>query len=259
MKNKERIGIGSLSLLAVVIAFFMASCAGKNFQLAGIYRDKGIAYLQQGQYTSALKELLEARKISAYDPEIRYYLGVAYHGKKMNQEAVASFKDAISLKPDYSDAHNYLGTLYAEAESWDQAIEQYQKAAANILYETPASAYNNMGYAYLKKGNYQAALTSFDEAYIKDPSTNLSPLIEKNRSIALFEMGRIKQAIHHLEKSIQSAPEFPESHYWLARCYLELKDTEAASREFLFILKVAPDSEFGVKAKEGLGAIDASR
>jgi type IV pilus assembly protein PilF len=254
-----RIRVGLVILLTIILTGVMTSCAGKNPQLAGICRDKGIAYLQQGQYTSALKELLDARNINAYDPSIRYYLGVAYHGKKLSQEALASFKDAISLKPDYSDAHNYLGIIYAEMGSWDQAIGEYQKAVANILYETPASAYNNMGYAYFKKGNYQAALASFDEAYVKDPNTTLSPLIEKNRGMTLFATGRIKQAIQRLGKSIENAPDFPETHYWLAKCYLELKDTKTASQEFQFVLKTAPDSEFGIKSKEGLAAIDASR
>jgi len=233
------------------------SCSAKNTKLAGLYLDKGVTYVQQGQYTSALRELLEARKLNPDDPVIRYYLGIAYHGKRLIPEAVAEFKGAIELKPDYSDAHNYLGTVYSEMGRWDEAIEEFNKAVSNILYETPSGALNNMGYVYYKKGDYQNALSKFDEAFRREPTTLLIPLIEKNRGMTYFARGQIKEAILSLKKSLAEAPDFAETRYWLARCYLELKNTNAAKDEFLAIIKIAPDSEFGVKARAGLEAIAA--
>jgi len=259
MKINRCLKTGLAFYLAVALVGFLTSCTAKNPRLAGVHFDKGVALIQQGQYTSALKELLDAKKINSDDPAIRYYLGVAYHGKKLNQEAIAEFKEAISLKANYSDAHNYLGTVYSEMGSWDEAIEEYKKAISNILYETPAGAFNNMGYAYYKKGDYQAALSSFDEALAKDANTPLIPLIEKNRGMTYFAMGRIKEAIRHLKKSLESAPDFPETHYGLAKCYLELKNLKAATEELNLVVKTAPDSELGIKAKEALSAIAASR
>ena len=259
MKTYGRLKIALPFILVIFFTGVFTACVAKNPRLAGAHLEKGIAYIQQGQYTPALKELLDAKQSNPNDPLIHYYLGAAYHGKKLNQDAMAAFKEAIHLKAKYSEAHNYLGIIYAEKGSWDQAIEEYKKAASNILYETPASAYNNMGYAYFKKGDYQAALASFDEAIVKDPNTALIPLIEKNRGMCYFAAGRIKEAIHHLEKSIEVAPDFPEAHYWLAECYIELKNIKAATEEYMLIIKTAPESEFGIKAKEGLSAIAASR
>lgn len=234
-----------------------ASCSMKNPKLASLYLDKGVSYIQQGKYTFALRELLEAVKLNPDDHVIHYYLGIAYNGKRLTPEAIAEFKEAINIKPEYSDAHNYLGTVYSEAGRWDEAIEEFNKAASNILYETPSSALNNMGYAYYKKGDYQTALSKFDEAVKREPNTLLMPLISKNRGMTLFAKGQINEAILNLKKSSAEAPDFTETHYWLARCYLEMKNVEAAKNEFLIVLRIAPDSEFGVKAKAGLEAIAA--
>ncbi len=254
-----RLGILSFLCLLIFIAGLSASCTGKNPKLAGLYLDKGLAYTQKGEYTSALKELLEARKLNPDDPVIHYYLGVSYHRKKLIPEAVAEFKEAIALKPDYAEAHNYLGMVYSEMGSWDEAIGEFKKSADNILYETPAGALNNMGYAYYRKGDYLTALAKFDEALAREPNTPIFPVIEKNRGLAYFAQGRIDAAVRHLKRSLEKAPDFIESHYWLARCYLEQKNTGAAAEEFRFIVRTVPDSEFGLKAQEGLEAIDAGR
>jgi type IV pilus assembly protein PilF len=242
-------------IMVVVVAAGTWSCSAKNTKLAGLHLDKGVSYIQQGQYTSALRELLEAKKLNPDDHVMRYYLGIAYHGKRLIPEAVAEFKEAIQIKPDYSDAHNYLGTVYSEMGRWDEAIEEFNLAVSNILYETPSGALNNMGYAYFRKGDYQTALSKFDEAVKREPTTLLGPLIEKNRGMTFFARGQFHQAVLHLKKSLADAPDFAESRYWLARCYLELKNTNAAKEEFLAIVKIAPDSEFGIRARTALEAI----
>jgi len=243
-----------LLVLLVVLVVVITACA-KNKRLAAIHMDRGLAYMEQGQYTPALKELLEAKQNNVYDPVIRYHLGVAYYGKKLHQEAIKELKDAIDIQPNYSEAHNYLGMIYSEMGLWDEAIVEYKRALSNILYETPTNAMNNMGYAYYKKGDYPAALATFDEALAKEPNTILRPLIEKNIGMTYFTRGEMSQAIQYLKKSVDVAPEFSETRYWLARCYLAQKNTKAAADELHLIIKIAPESEFAVKARDLLKTI----
>lgn len=257
--DRSRKGVRAvLCLLAVLsLAAGIFSCSVKNAKLANLYLDKGVSYIQQEKYTFALRELLEAVKLNPDDHVIHYYLGIAYHGKKLVPEAVGEFKEAIRLKPDYSEAHNYLGTVYSDLGRWDEAIGEFQAAVSNILYETPSGALNNMGYAYYRKGDYPTALSKFKEAVAREPNTLLLPLILKNRGMTYFAGGRINEAVADLKKSLAEAPGLMEARYWLARCYLELKNIPAAKDEFRTILKSAPESEFGVRARTGLKAIEA--
>ena len=44
------------------------------------------------------------------------------------EEAVDSYKKAISLKSDYVQAYNNLGVLYKDNEKYDNAIKMFTKA-----------------------------------------------------------------------------------------------------------------------------------
>jgi type IV pilus assembly protein PilF len=223
---------------------------------ANAHLDVGIAYIKAGQYTPALKELLEAKKLSPRNPEIHYYLGISYHGKGLVNESIGEFEEAVNLKPDYSEAHNYLGTVYFHKGLWDKAIKEFDKALANVLYATPASALYNMGRAYYQKRNYRMALAKYNEAMIKGPNIIPLPLIEKDMGVASFELGEIDSAIGHFKRSLKLVPTFVESHYWLGRCYIKQGNVQGAIEEFRAVIRVAPESKFGDKAKEIVNAIE---
>ncbi|MCX5820850.1 MAG: tetratricopeptide repeat protein [Deltaproteobacteria bacterium] len=48
------------------------------------------------------------------------------------------------------------------------------------------------------------------------------------------------------------APSLAESHYWTGLCYQKLKRTADAAAAFQNAIRLAPESEFGKKAKESL-------
>jgi tetratricopeptide (TPR) repeat protein len=248
-------------VVVMVILFFlcgMTGCAtsGWKKERASAHLDVGIAYIKSGQYTDALKELLEAQKCSPENPEIRYYLGISYHGKGLIKKAIAELKKAVDLKPDYSEAHTWLGTIYLNMGLWDEAIEEFNKALSNILYATPAAALYNMGWAYYKKGDYRTALAKYNGAVKREPNTILLPLIERNMGIVNFELGDVDKSVSHFKKSLEIAPSLAESHYWLGRCYIKQKNREEAIEEFRTVIRLAPKSEFGKKAKEDLRAVE---
>ncbi|MDO9527588.1 MAG: tetratricopeptide repeat protein [Syntrophales bacterium] len=250
------------NLVVITIILFIicgvTGCATNHLkeERANARLDVGIAYIKAGQYTAALKELLEAKKLSPRNPEIHYYLGISYHGKGLVNESIGEFEEAVNLNPDYSEAHNYLGTVYFNKGLWDKAIKEFNKALANVLYATPASALYNMGRAYYQKGNYRMALAKYNEAMIKGPNIIPLPLIEKDMGVASFELGEIDSAIGHFKRSLKLVPTFVESHYWLGRCYVKQGDVQGAIEELETVIETAPESEFGEKAKEILKAIE---
>jgi type IV pilus assembly protein PilF len=199
----------SLSKIIIIPLLFllMQICACTNTpwhrEQAEIFLNKGISLIELKQFNSAAKELLEAAKYSPDDNRVHYFLGMAYHGKGMRDKAVEEFKRAISLKKDYSEAHNYLGTLYSDMELWDQAIEEFDRALANVIYDTPAKALYNAGWAYYAKKDYKTALIKYREALRREPLTYLRPQIEKNIGLIYFDQNNIQEAIAHLKKSVE--------------------------------------------------------
>jgi tetratricopeptide (TPR) repeat protein len=75
----------------------------------------------------------EADKKTMDDPRARrdysmelYNMGVSHNSTGRHQEAVAAFKQAINLKPDYVDAHYNLGLSYLMLGDNVSALEQYK-------------------------------------------------------------------------------------------------------------------------------------
>ncbi len=238
----------SLSVLSAVFFCFSCTYTPWHREQSEIFLNKGISFLQVGQFNSALKELLEAEKYHSGNPRIHYYLGMAYHGKGMSDQAIEEFEEAISLDRNYSEAHNYLGTLYAERSLWDKAINEYEKALNNHMYDTPSIALYNMARAYYSKKDYKKALIKYHEVLRTDPMTELRPQVEKNIGLIYYDQDNFIDAIKHLKKSIELDPSLFDAYYMLGQSYLKNKDSKNARRAFENVVKLSPESSFGRKA-----------
>ena len=249
---------GYLILLTIiVVAFTTTGCATsrQDRERAATHVTMGTAYLKSGKFSPALREFLVAQRLSPNDPEIHYYTGLSYYGNDMKEEAKRQFETALSIRPNYSEAHNYLGILYLEEELYDRAISAFGRALANMLYETPAIALNNIGWAYHKKGDNRTALTKYEAALTREPDTIIRPLIQKNRGIAYLALNNIDKAIFYLKKSIAIAPDMAESHYWLGISYLEGGNRQKAIQELRLVAETGPESVWGLKAREKLDTL----
>jgi len=242
------------SIAILLISLLLTSCLKTpwDYEQAGIHINLGMAYIEANQYNSALKELLEAEKYTPDDTRIHFYLGIAYQGRGFGEKAIAAFKRAIDLKPDYSEAHNFLGILYSNAGQWDMAIAAFNNALSNIVYDTPAAALYNMGWAYYQKGDYAMAMSKYHEALSREPNTVLMPIIAKNMGLASLGMNQVDEAIQHFKKAIAVVPKYAEAQYWLAECHVKKKNWEEAEAQFQALAKAAPESEFGLKAQKWL-------
>jgi type IV pilus assembly protein PilF len=244
---------GTKAILLLLI-LSLSACAN-NVRLqeqAGNHLKIGSAYLGSGQYNGALKEFMEADKLTPDDPRVHYMLGISYHGKGLDDLAIMEFQRALALKPDDSEVHNFLGAIYLDKGRWDDAIASFNRALANIVYDTPANSLYNLGRAYYEKGQYDTALKHYQDAIAKEPYTILMPLIEKNMGMTWMAKGDTELAVRHLLKSIELAPSLVESHYWLGLCYRKQNRTGEAVQAFQAVARMAPESEFGRKAKEQL-------
>lgn len=157
----------------------------------------GLAYAQQKAYGQALQHYAAAEVIAnATDPKRLnhvFYLqvGAAHERKGDYQTAEKYFEKCLSLKPDYAEAQNYLGYMWAERgtnlararELLEQAVKSEPKNAAYldslawVLYKLnqPEAALERMLQAveYLEEpdatvydhlGDIQAALGQMDKA-----------------------------------------------------------------------------------------------
>lgn len=247
-----------LIVIAVLLCqIFLISCTSTPWHRdqADVYLKKGMALLEAGQYLGALKELLEADKNAPNDPVINYHLGIAYLGRGLRDMAMERFQKAVSLKKDYSEAHNYIGTMYMDMGQWEKAIDSFDKALANYLYENPEDALYNSGLAYYNLQKYDMALSRYQQALGKNPLSLRQPQIEGNIGLIYVKQSKLVQAIEHLKKSVALDPSLYSAHFYLGETYLRIKDNENAKKSFQQVVKLAPQSPFGQKAREYLQSL----
>ncbi|HOG12477.1 MAG: tetratricopeptide repeat protein [Smithellaceae bacterium] len=243
-----------LMILLVAGQLFFLSCTSTPYHRdqADIHLQKGVALLQAGKHIGALGELLEAEKNAPDDPEIRYYLGIAYLGRGLKDQSMEQFQKAVSLKEDYSEAHNYIGVMQMDAGEWQPAIDSFDRALKNYLYPTPAFALYNSGVAYYNLQNYDMALSRFQRALSQDGVAAWQPQVELNIGRVYIQKANYGKAKEHLEKAVALNPSLFDAHFYLGETYLKLRDKAKAKKSFEQVIKLAPKSALGQKSREYL-------
>jgi type IV pilus assembly protein PilF len=206
--------------LVLVLSLSLAACSsGKTFEKkekSRAARDLGEAYMRNGEYTRALRELLKAEKIYAKDPFLQNDLGYAYLAKNNPDLAIAHFKEALKLKPDYAAARNNLGTAYMEKENWKAAIECFRQVVDDLLYPTPHFALSNLGFVYYKLEDYDRAAAYYNEALEIKPDF---PKALNGLGLVYMAMGDCPAAIAMLEQAVASAPKEAPLYLDLGQAY----------------------------------------
>lgn len=240
MKKIWIVGVGCF--LAVSLMF---ACSSDKQNLeeqkakAEASRNLGEAYLRQGKYSLALKELLKAEAMTPDDYFLQNDLGLTYYYKGKQDEAIQHFKKALALKSDYAPARNNLGNAYAEKGEWDNAIEQYKIVTADLLYATPQFPLSNLGVAYYEKKDYETAEAYYLKALQAKQDFDRA-LFGLGRTY--IAMGRAPEAVVKLERAAKVAPDAPPVFFELARAYALNREYKKAYNAYQQVIRLNPGS-----------------
>jgi len=168
-------------------------------------------------------------------------------------EAIQKLQVAVSLHPDYAQAHYNLAWAYEEFLDFERAIQEYQ-----IALEKNASldaAYNNLGRLYIVRKDYNGAIHILRKGEQRAQDDAARYAIYKNLGWAYYEKGLYTQAIEELERAIALQGDRAEPHYFLALTYEKLGEKGKAIQEWEFCLALAvnpEESELAVEARSHL-------
>lgn len=168
-------------------------------------------------------------------------------------EAIQKLQVAVSLHPDYAQAHYNLAWAYEEFLNFEQAIREYQ-----VALEKDASldaAYNNLGRLYIRRKDYNDAIHILKKGEQRAQDDEALYAIYKNLGWAHYEKGLYSQAIEELRKAIVPQGDQAEPHYFLALTYEKLGEKEKAIQEWELCLALAvnlEESELAVEARSHL-------
>ena len=149
-----------------------------------------LAYMAQDEDDRAIVTMRKALTLNPQKDSYYFELGALMEKSGDYKGAIESMRQAIELNPLHSNAHNFLGYMYAlEGYDLDQALEHLKKA----LTIQPRNGYflDSLGWIYFKKGEPKKALTQIQKALIY---TEPDPVLYDHLGDILFSLGNYDEA-----------------------------------------------------------------
>jgi type IV pilus assembly protein PilF len=244
-------------ILGAICICSINGCSGPTAAIADkrqaeAQRHLGDVYLNQGQYTPALQELLKAEALDPEDPYVQNSLGMVYTAKGKIDLAITSFKKALALKPDYAPARNNLGSAYIMQNNWDAAIACLLELTGNLVYATPHFPVYKIGWAYYNKKDYKLAETYFRQALEIEPA--YAPALW-GLGLTYSANGKTDAALEQLEKAVQKEPGFAQAHLDLGNLYQIKGRSDKAIESYQRAVALAPGSPLAQKADAAIAIL----
>ncbi|HXV12658.1 MAG TPA: alkaline phosphatase family protein [Candidatus Krumholzibacteria bacterium] len=139
------------------------------------------------------------------------------------------------LAPDNADAHNNLGQRYQERGEYEKAIAAYKEAIA--MRPNFHGAYNNLAVCYGKLKRYDEAEAALRKCIALKPDDFYAM---NNLAVMLIETQRIDEGLRFAEQAVKTEPAYANGHVTLGSAYAMTRRFDEAEREFREALRLDP-------------------
>jgi tetratricopeptide (TPR) repeat protein len=164
-------------------------------------------------------------------------LGSALRATGRLEDAVANYRRALALRPDYPEAHYNLANAFLDAGRPEQAAEHFQVAMRSM--PVAADVHNNLGIALAAGHRLPEAVEQFRQALAADPD---SVKAHRNLGDALMTLGSQPEALEHLNRAAHLAPLDAAIQYDFGSALLEAGRLDEAVAAFRAALRLTPES-----------------
>jgi type IV pilus assembly protein PilF len=239
--------VGVVACTLIVISTGCVSSA-KRKNDAVLHLRVGTGYLSQGNYPSALRELLIAEDLDPSNEIVQNNLGLVYFFRGHFQLSEQHLKRSVELKPSFSEGRNNHARVLIELMQFDQAIAELGTVLADLTYEEPAKAWVNLGIAYYRKGDFPKARDEFLKAVQIDRSHCLG---QDMYGRSLLELGDLMGAAQALDNAVVICKtlNFDEPHYFSGLTYYKLGKTSFAIARMEEVIQLNPNGKYAKKAE----------
>ncbi len=200
--------------------------------------DRGVGYLDKGDFDSAILEFNKALEIDPGNGDAYYNRGVAYYDKGEYERAISDYTKAIEINPKDTDAYNNRGLIYYEKSDYEKAISDYTKAIEiDPMY---ADTYYNRALAYYNKGEYDTAISDYTKVIELSPKDTDA---YNNRGIIYYERGDYDKAISDYTKTIEIDPGYVDAYFNRGIIYYDRQDYDRAISDYTKVIELDPRDE----------------
>ena len=164
--------------------------------------DSVVALYSNGQYQEAINQIKVLNESHPNTPFLFNLIGACYKAIGQLKGAAKMFETAVSIKPEYAEAHKNLGITLRDIGQLDNAVESLNNAIA------------------------------IDPNYV-DAHYNLA--------ITLKDLNHLDKAVKSYNKVIELNPNFVQAHNNLGNIYKDLEQSESAIQSYTKAIEIKPD------------------
>jgi len=172
-------------------------------------------------------------------------LGACYQSLKQFDASIKMFETAVSLKPDYAEAHFNLGVVLKVSGRPNLAVESYKKAIE--LLPNYLGAHNNLGNALKQIGRLEEAVISYQNAIAIKPDYAEA---YNNLGITFMSLERLDEAVKSYEMAISINSEYFDAHFNLGNAFSNKaarsidKRRHKALKSYSKAYKIRPNADY---------------
>ena len=204
----------------------------------------GSIFEQQGFLDAAQESYQEALSLKPDYAEAHYNLGNVFKKQGFLEAAIESYQQALKIQPEIAQAHNNLGTVLQQQGFLEAAVKSYQRALE--LQPNYAQAHHNLGNVFRQQGFLEAAVQSYQQALNCKPNYTQA---HHNLGNVLKLQGKLEAALKSYQQAVNLNPNFTEAYQNLGNTLYEQGNLEDAIASYQQVLRLQPDfapAEFGI-------------
>jgi tetratricopeptide (TPR) repeat protein len=134
-----------------------------------LYHLRGSAHYRQKKYADAVRDLTQALRLNSNDAADFSQLGISYYHLGKYEDAIAALGKATSIKAGDRTSTEFLARCYQKRGETSLKNKQYKQAVEDLnkalgFNSTDGSIHYNLGLAYLLMNNYDAAESALMKA-----------------------------------------------------------------------------------------------
>jgi len=124
------------------------------------------------------------------------------------------FQLSTMVRDDFTRAYNNLGVAYTRLGDLEAAEASYRQAIASD--PDVDAAYHNLGNLQMRRGDFAAALAAYDDALDR---RKRNPYLHYHRGLAQYRLGDLEGAERSFKRAISLEHDYVEPRNLLARVY----------------------------------------
>ena len=198
-----------------------------------VYHNLGVIAQQKADHLQAVARFREALALQPEYGPSRLLLGVSLLALGKNGESVRELKQAVTLMPQQPQSHLQLARAYEASEDWLSAVEQLQRVVELAPREPEYSYRLAQAWTKLSGWSYQQI------QQVNPKSARLRQALGQEYAI----QEKYDLALNAYHRAAALDPKLPEVHLALAAILLEMKKFDEALREITLEQQMVPQSK----------------